>query len=229
MSNWRRVPAKVMQVLGLVVLLFFVAGKAVFASGVPATWRLRRVVRSKAVRQAREEAEEQLRARLSELARTHELRPVLSQAIDSCRRGSRLGFIQLPHATPGIELALTGHLRIIAYFAPSAPIEQAVPELIERLPTQPSHHRDGFEPKPDPVSPGPHRVHDGQGYGELDWDIPGDRLMTAWQMPRKGRRNLREHVSTDPAGTTLEQAREVHGPLVAWILTATYYEQPKTR
>ncbi|WP_030235250.1 hypothetical protein [Streptomyces sp. NRRL S-350] len=229
MSDWRRGPAKAKQILGVVVLLVLVAGKAAFASGVPATWRLRRVVRSKAVRQAREEAEEQLRVRLSELARTHALRPVFSQTIDSCRRGSRLGFIPVPHATPGTESALTGHLRVIAYFAPSTPIEQAVPELLERLPTRPSHYRFGFGPEPDTDRPGPHLVHDGQDYGQVEWDVPGDRLMTAWRLPRKDRRDLRQHVSTDPVGMTLEQAREVHGPLIAWLLTATYYQQPKTR
>ncbi|MFJ8627772.1 hypothetical protein ACIRD3_33730 [Kitasatospora sp. NPDC093550] len=223
MSNWRRGSAKVEGILGLVVLLAALAGQAVLAPGMPATWRLRRVVRSKAFRQAREEAAEQLRERLGEIARTYGLRLVLCQTIDSCSRGSRLNF-RLPHSTPGVESALTGHLRIIGYFAPSEPVEQAVPELIERLPPQPQYSRDL-----DPHSPGPHSVHDGREVVQIDWDIPGEHLIPDWQLPRKSRKHLRRTVTNDPAGLTPEQAREAHGPLVAWYLTDLYYDQPKSR
>ncbi|MFF7993327.1 hypothetical protein ACFZDG_26460 [Kitasatospora xanthocidica] len=212
------------QFLGGIAVIAIVALHAL-SSGVPAGWRLRRLARSKAVRRACEDTEEQLRARLAEIARTYGLRPVLSQTVDSCWRASRLdglfpGSISRP--------AMTGQLRIVAYFAPSAPVERAVPELIERLPPR-LRYADHFEPKPEPDSPGPHYVLDGQGHAHIDWDIPGGRLMTAWVPSRKSRYTLREHVSTDPDGLTLEQAREAHGPLVAWDLSATYYERSRTR
>ncbi|MFE5587763.1 hypothetical protein, partial [Kitasatospora sp. NPDC056531] len=81
--------AKTRQILGGVAVVAFVAARAVFTSGVPATWRLRLIVRSKPVRRACDEAEEQLRARLAAIARTYALQPVLSRTIDSCWRASR--------------------------------------------------------------------------------------------------------------------------------------------
>ncbi|MEU9046967.1 hypothetical protein AB0D63_35765 [Kitasatospora sp. NPDC048343] len=212
------------QFLGGVGVIAIVALQT-FRSGVPATWRLRRLARSKPVRQACEDAEEQLRARLAAIARTYGLRPVFSQTIDDCWRASRVDLL------PGHSLvgpAMTGHLQIVAYFAPSAPVERAIPELIERLPPR-LQYADCLAPKPEPDSPGPHSTLDGQDHVTVDWDIPGDRLMTAWVLPRKDRHTLRRQVSSDPDGLTLEQVREAHGPLIAWTLTATYYEKPKTR
>ncbi|MER7581890.1 hypothetical protein [Kitasatospora sp. NPDC097691] len=226
MSEGRRGPAKVKQFLGGTAVIAIVLLQAAFGSGVPAGWRLRRLARSKPVRQACEDAEAQLRARLTAIARTYELRPVFSRTIDTCRRGSRIDLF--PNSSAGNGYAMTGHLRITAYFAPSAPLEQALPELIERLPPR-LLYRDHFAPKPEPYSPGPHTALDGSDHVTVDWDIPGRHLMTAWPLSGRDRHRLRRHVSTDPAGLTLDQAREAHGPLIAWTLTATYYTQAKAR
>ncbi|MER7772611.1 hypothetical protein [Kitasatospora sp. NPDC096140] len=84
MSEGRRGPAKVKQFLGGAAVIAPVLLQAAFGSGVPAAWRLRRLSRSKAVRQACEDTEAQLRTRLAAIARTYELWPVFSQAVDTC-------------------------------------------------------------------------------------------------------------------------------------------------
>ncbi|GAB7188576.1 hypothetical protein ATKI12_8407 [Kitasatospora sp. Ki12] len=224
MSEKRRGPTRVKHFLGGAAVIVLVLLQAAFGSGVPATWRARRKVRSQAVRQACRDAEEQLRARLEAIARTYELRPVFSRTIDTCWRASRI--VVIPDAGRGP--ALTGEVKVVAYFAPSAPVERAVPELIGRLPPR-LLYGDHFAPVPEPDSPGPHYVLDGQGHAHVDWDIPGGRLMTAGRPARKDRHTLRRQVSTDPAGMTLEQAREAHGPLIAWSVSARYHTEPKTR
>lgn len=225
MSEGRRGPAKVKQFLGGAAVIALVLLQAAFGSGVPAAWRLRRLSRSKAVRQACEDAEAQLRARLAAIARTYELRPVFSQAVDTCTRGSRIDL--LPNCSGGNRYAMTGDLEITAYFAPSVPMDQALPALIDRLPPE-LPYRGRFAPEPEPDSPGPHYVLDGSDHAWVQWDIPGSQLTTS---PPSGRdrHRLRLQVSTDPAGMTVERAREEHGPLIAWTLSATYYTKAKAR
>ncbi|MFJ8434938.1 hypothetical protein ACIQ9P_26920 [Kitasatospora sp. NPDC094019] len=220
MSNRRGELDKVKQFLGLAVFFVMVLLRPLLGSGVPATWRLRRIARSKTVRQAAEEAQEQLSVRLATIARAYELRPVLTVTTDTCERASR--GIVFPNANR--SPALTAQLKVVAYFAPSTPPERAVPELIERLPP-PTHGTS----TPQPGKPGPHHVFDGHGTAHIDWDIPGTHTMTAGPRTGRDRHTLRRRISTTPADTTLEQARTTHGPLVAWTLCATYHTEPTRR
>ncbi|MFJ7250315.1 hypothetical protein ACIQWA_37535 [Kitasatospora sp. NPDC098652] len=219
MSEGRRGRARAKQFLGGIGVIMIVALQA-SGSGVPATWRLRRLARSKDVRQACADTGEQLRARLAAIGRTYGLRPVLSQTIDHCTRASRVNL--LPNHATRSGASMTGHLRITAYFAPEASVERAVPELIERLPPR-LLYRDTYAPKPEPDSPGPHTALDGDDHVTVDWDIPGERLMTLWAPSRNDRHTVWQQSSTEPPGLPLEQVRQVHGPLIAWTLSATYY------
>ncbi|MEZ0096022.1 hypothetical protein [Streptacidiphilus sp. EB129] len=195
-------------------------------SGVPATWKLRRIARSRAARRACAEAEDRLRARLSSIAHTYSLRPVFTQTIDQCSRGSRLD-LGLDAGFAG-DAALTGHLRIVAYFETHRPFAQAIPEIIGRLPPLPlyAHRDDRCAPKPKPDSTGPHLIVDGTGHALLDWDIPGHHLIAPWVLTTDWL-TLRQRVSTDPAGMTPDRARQAHGPLLAWTVSTHYLSRPK--
>ncbi|MEU6238174.1 hypothetical protein [Kitasatospora sp. NPDC047058] len=203
---------------GFLAVLAVLALHTLAPSGVPGNWRLRLLIRSKAVKEARRQAEEQLRTRLADVAETYPVRPVLTRAVDMCSRGERIliGFGSKPRGAP----ALTGHLRITTYFATEVPFDRAVPEIVGRLSPRP---RDDA-PGPDLSGSGRHRVN-GPVPENLEWDVPGDEL-TVHPLP-KDRRILRCEVSEDPAGTTVEQAREAHGPLIAWIVSTTYYTLPR--
>lgn len=213
------------------LFVFLLAGVGA-CSGGPSQSKLKGIATSDEVRQKRERAERELRARAEEIGTASPWGPVLrTTVVDTCARGGGKNHLD---PNPQKQPAMTCGMRLHLYFV----VDRPVPEVLRELRTMktPTVWNEGsvrtalryYEEK---TYESPHAYRPGigslTGGEQLSWDAPGDNEKLKTPDPCATGRTIYSSCTSEPADVTLAGLRERGGTLFEWTLNAGYHTVPK--
>lgn len=182
-------------------------------SGIPCNVRLRRIVRSRRVRDERTRAEAQLREQIAGIETAMpSARLLCVRLVDRAHRPARYE-PRIDNVPPGPRSpALTCALYVEAYFGTDMDPERLADELISGTPG--SGRRRGASWVREPG-------------GRWDCERPGQPLTLRLAPRPLDRAHFRREARTDPADWSLDDARTRHGTLLRWSTSTTYATVPR--
>ncbi|MFD3654871.1 hypothetical protein [Streptomyces sp. NPDC058620] len=209
---------------------FLLAGVGA-CSGGPGQSKLKGIATSDEVRQKRERAERELRARAEEIGAASPWGPALrTTVVDTCRRGGGKNYLD-PHGPK--QPAMACAMRLHMYFVVDRPVPQVLRELQPmKTPTvwyegSVSSALRYYEEKTY-ESPHAYRPSIGslKGGEHLYWDVPGDNENLKAPEPCATSRTIYSRCTSEPADVTLTDLRKRGGTLFEWTLNAVYHTVP---
>ncbi|WP_318210797.1 hypothetical protein [Streptomyces sp. SJL17-1] len=195
-------------------------------SEAPGHNELKRIATSDEVREKRERAERELRARADEINSSSPWGPALrTTVVDTCARGGGRNYLdQNAPKQPAMYCLIRLHL----YFV----VDRPVPQVLQNLPATWSegsirsalkYYENKTYEQPHAFRPSVASVTGGM---LLFWDAPGDNAQAKIPEPCPARKTVFSTCVSAPAEVTLAELRERPGTLFEWTLTTQYHTVP---
>ncbi|GHG05312.1 hypothetical protein GCM10017667_40150 [Streptomyces filamentosus] len=206
---------------------FLLMGLSACSRG-PSQSELRKIATSDEVREKRESAERDLRARADEIRASSPWGPPLrTTVVDTCARGGGKNYLdQNAPEQPVLSCMMRLHL----YFVVDRPVAQILQDLRSMsAPTRWSgdsidnalrYYENKTYEKPYTYPPS---IGSRTGGEDLRWDAPGDEAGAKVPEPCPDHKAVLATCVSDPADLTLAVIRKRPGTLYAWTLTSGYH------
>ncbi|MGP3636246.1 hypothetical protein ACTU45_23295 [Streptomyces sp. 24-1644] len=211
---------------------FLLAGVGA-CSGGPGQSKLKGIATSDEVRQKRERAERELRARAEEIGAASPWGPALrTTVVDTCVRGGGRNHLD---PNPQKQPAMSCRMRLHLYFVVDRPVPEVLRELgTVRVPTVWSEEsvRGALRYYEARTYESPHAYRPSlasrTGGEQLSWDVPGDDEKLKHPDPCATGRTVYSRCVSEPSDVTLAGLRKRGGTLFEWTLNAGYHTVPGT-